>query len=128
MKQNTHRSIDPELVGVPVALEEGAATVRLTAASRMGADETGLVHGGFTFGLADYAVMLAVNDPNVVLGGAEVKFLKPVRVGEVMVAVATVKEAAGKKRIVEVSVSVGAEKVMEGVLTAFVLPKHILAE
>lgn len=127
MIQNTHRLIDPELVGVPVELAEGSATVKLTATSRMGADESGLVHGGFTFGLADYAVMLAVNDPNVVLGGAQVKFLKPVRVGEVMVATATVIEAAGKKRVVDVSVTVGAEKVMEGILTAFVLPKHILA-
>jgi acyl-coenzyme A thioesterase PaaI-like protein len=44
----------------------------------MAADQRGLVHGGFTFGLADYAAMVAVNDPNVVLGAAEVRFLAPV--------------------------------------------------
>jgi acyl-coenzyme A thioesterase PaaI-like protein len=45
-------------------------------------DAHGLVHGGFVFGLADYAAMLAVNDPNVVLGAAEARFLKPVRRGD----------------------------------------------
>lgn len=32
----------------------------------MAADEYRLVHGGFIFGLADYAVMLAINEPTVV--------------------------------------------------------------
>jgi acyl-coenzyme A thioesterase PaaI-like protein len=48
----------------------------------MAVDDRGLVHGGFVFGLADHAAMLAVNDPNVVLGAASTRFLKPVRVGE----------------------------------------------
>ena len=47
----------------------------------MAADGRGLVHGGFTFGLADFAAMCAVNDPNVVLGAATCKFLAPVQVG-----------------------------------------------
>ena len=32
------------------------------------------------FGAADYAAMLAVNDPNVVLGNAELRFVAPVEV------------------------------------------------
>ncbi|MEZ4484205.1 MAG: hotdog domain-containing protein [Syntrophotaleaceae bacterium] len=62
----------------------------------MCADDAGLIHGGFTFGLADYSAMLAVNDPHVVLGGAETRFLAPVQCGEVMVATAEVVEAQGK--------------------------------
>ena len=54
--------------------------------ARMAADGSGLAHGGFIFGLADYAAMIAVNHPNVVLGAAEVRFLKPVVSGETVVA------------------------------------------
>lgn len=126
MDQNTHHKIDRELVGEAVEITEGRAVAKLTATDRMAADERGLVHGGFTFALADYAVMLAVNDPYVVLGGSEVKFLKPVTVGQTMLAEARVAESAGKKRVAEVAVSVDGVKVMEGTMTAFVLPRHVL--
>ena len=62
----------------------------MTTTNAMAADDIGLVHGGFIFGMADYAAMLAVNDPNVVLGAADVKFLKPVSVQETVVAEARV--------------------------------------
>ncbi|HKL82437.1 MAG TPA: thioesterase, partial [Desulfobacter sp.] len=74
----THQLIDNELCGTPLMVENGKSRVEYTTTSRMAADDSGLVHGGFIFGLADYAAMLAVNHPNVVLGGADVKFLKPV--------------------------------------------------
>ncbi len=73
----------------------------------MAADERGLVHGGFVFGLADYAAMLAVNHPNVVLASAEVRFLKPVVVGERLVAEAWVEETDGRKSRVQVEVRAG---------------------
>ncbi|HSF38746.1 MAG TPA: hotdog domain-containing protein, partial [Thermoanaerobaculia bacterium] len=78
----THLAIDRRLVGEPVELGPGTASVALVTVPEMAADERGLVHGGFVFGLADYAAMLAVNHPNVVLGSAETRFLKPVTVGE----------------------------------------------
>ncbi|WP_084211957.1 MaoC/PaaZ C-terminal domain-containing protein [Geoalkalibacter subterraneus] len=91
----------------------------------MAADERDLVHGGFTFGLADYAAMLAVNDPNVVLGAAQVRFTGPVKVGEALVARAEVQLAEDKKRQVECSVSVGDQKVFQGTFTCFILGHHI---
>ncbi|MCA9515876.1 MAG: hypothetical protein KC635_13110 [Myxococcales bacterium] len=124
--QRTHLAIDPTLVGVPGPLAAGRAEATLTATATMAADDRGLVHGGFTFGLADYAAMLAVNDPNVVLGGASTRFLAPVTVGEVMVARAEVREEKGKKRVVAVTVSVGERVVLEGELTCFVLAGHVL--
>lgn len=127
MQSNTHLAIDPDLVGVPVALAPGKAVVKLVTRSVMAADAIGLVHGGFTFGLADYAAMLAVNDPNVVLGAAEVKLLAPVRVGDELVASAEVIEEKGKKRSVSCKVMVRDITVMECSLTCFVLEKHILA-
>jgi acyl-coenzyme A thioesterase PaaI-like protein len=83
------------------------------------------VHGGFTFGLADYAAMLSVNDPNVVLGSAETKFLAPVKVGEVLQATAEVLESRGKKRLVKCTVNT-TKPVFEGIFTCFVLDKNIL--
>ena len=90
MEVNTHEKADPRLLGTPVLLEKGTAVVELTATEEMAVDDRGLIHGGFTFGLADYAAMLAVNDPLVVLGSADVKFTAPVKVGESMVATGVV--------------------------------------
>jgi len=92
----------------------------------MVADDRGLVHGGFVFGLADYAAMLAVNDPNVVLGAADVRFVAPVRVGEVVRVVATRSAVKGRKHTVETKASVGDREVFTGTFTTFVLDKHVL--
>jgi acyl-coenzyme A thioesterase PaaI-like protein len=122
----THLGISPTLVGVATALESGRASATLTTLPEMAADAQGLVHGGFVFGLADYAAMLAVNDPYVVLGGADCRFLAPVRVGEILVAEAVTKEVAGKKRLVECSVRNEREAVFSATFTCFVLPRHVL--
>lgn len=126
MASATHLGIDPGLCGVPEALSEGTATVRLTTTPQMGTDAQGLVHGGFVFGAADYAAMLAVNDPFVVLGAAETRFLKPVRVGDEVVAVASRVAHKGRKHTVEVTASVGSTVVMTGTFTTFVLDAHVL--
>ena len=122
----THLAIDRRLCGEPLELAEGSAAVSFTALPEMAADERGLVHGGFVFGLADYAAMLAVDDPNVVLGGAEVRFLKPVIVGERLLARAVIEETDGRKRRVRVEVLRGEEPVMTGQFSCFVLDRHVL--
>ncbi len=125
---NTHLAIDSALCGEPVALGDGTATVKLTTQRAMAADTRGLVHGGFVFGLVDYAAMLAVNHPFVVLGAADVRFSAPTRVGEVVVATARRTEQRGKKHLLEVSASVGEREVMRGTMTAFVLDHHVLGD
>jgi len=122
----THQMIDQELCGKPLAVSQGRSRIEMLTTDRMTADPSGLVHGGFIFGLADYAAMLAVNHPNVVLGGADVKFLKPVQVDETVVAQATVEEIKGKKQVVSVEVLKGDEKVFEGSFVCFVLEQHVL--
>lgn len=122
----THERIDRALCGEPVSIGESTATVRFQTSEAMRVDERGLVHGGFVFGLVDHAAMLAVNDPNVVLGSADVRFIAPVRVGDAVVATAVVQEAKGKKRVLDVYAAVGERKVLTGTMTAFVLEKHIL--
>lgn len=122
----THRAIDRTLCGEPVELRPGFARARLATRSEMAADERGLLHGGFLFGLADYAAMLAVGDPLVVLGSAETKFLKPCVVGDAVEATARVDSAAGRKRRVTVEVRRGETLVMTGSFLCFVPDHHVL--
>ncbi len=122
----THLAIDTELCGQTEELASHHCRLRLSTTARMAADDKGLVHGGFIFGMADYAAMLAVNHPNVVLGAAESRFLKPVRVGETVVAEARVESVDGKKHTVPVTVSRDGEAVFQGTFTCFILDKHVL--
>jgi uncharacterized protein (TIGR00369 family) len=126
MERRTHEKIAPHLCGHPVELVDGRARVVLEPTPEMAADERGLVHGGFTFGLADYAAMLAVNEPTVVLASAQVKFLGPVVTGDHVEAEATVERSEGKKRWVKVVVRRDGKPVLEGELLAVVPDKHIL--
>ena len=111
MQIKTHECIDQSLCGEPVLVEEGRSEVRLTCDRPLAADAKGLVHGGFIFGLADYAAMLAVNHPNVVLGAAETRFLKPSRIGDVLVAKAEDQTPLERKHIVQVDVFCGEDTI-----------------
>ena len=126
LEPRTHEAISAALCGQPVELHPGQARVTLTLTPAMAADDRGLVHGGFTFGLADYAAMIAVNEPTVVLASAETKFLGPVVVGDRLEAGATVERVEGKKRWITVVVRRGDAAVMEGTFLAVVPERHIL--
>lgn len=102
---STHLTIDRRLCGRPLDLAPGRARVELETVPEMAADERGLVHGGFVFGCADYAAMLAIDEPLVVLAAAEVRFLAPVAVGERLLAQAVEETAEGRMRPVAVRVS-----------------------
>lgn len=129
MEIRTHDKISEALVGTPVEIVGGSrAVVELTATPEMEADASGLTHGGFTFGLADYAAMLAVNHPNVVLGSAQTRFLAPVATGDKMRAEATVKNMDGRKSDVNVDVTVEGKKVFTGTFQCYSLEKHVLAK
>lgn len=127
IKRNTHLEINETLCGAPVKIEEGYCLIRFDATEAMKVDSFGLVHGGFIFGAADYAAMLAVNHPNVVLGSAEVQFLKPLKVRETIFAEAKVVETKGRKKTVSVSVSLEDTEIFKGTFTCFVLDKHVLS-
>ncbi len=122
----THSRISSRWCGSLQRLEDGLAEVVLDTVADMAVDERGLVHGGFVFGAADFAAMAAVNDPLVVLGAAETRFVAPVSVGERVTATATVSAQRGRKHSVEVVCRVGDRDVMVGTFTAFVLDQHVL--
>jgi len=124
----THHKIDQSLCGTPLVVECGFSRVQLETKECMSSDGSGLIHGGFIFGLADYAAMIAVNHPNVVLGRADVKFIKPVKTGDTVVAEARTASGNDTKKSVIVTVCKGRTTVFEGVFTCFVLENHVLEQ
>lgn len=129
-KQNTHLLASKEWVGSVLSIGKDAATVNLIITKNMVVDTYGLSHGSFVFGLADYAAMLAINEPTVVLGKATTKFLKPVVLNDEVTAVAVVTENSNAKKVT-VSVDVrnqNNELVFEGEFVCFILEKHILQD
>ncbi len=122
----THLQIDRNLCGEIVELGSGQARVRLKTLPVMAADDRGLVHGGFTFGAADFAAMAAINDPNVVLLEAYVGFKAPVVVGDVVEFLAKKISQEGKKAKVEVTGFVKDKKVFEGEFVTYTPSSHLL--
>ncbi len=128
MEVKTHKKINQNLCGKPVSIEDDRfASVVLETTNQMSVDEKGLVHGGFIFGAADYCAMLAVNHPYVVLGKADVRFIKPTKAGEKLIFEGVVNKKEGKKRFVEV---VGKnekdEIVFSGEFICYILERHVL--
>jgi uncharacterized protein (TIGR00369 family) len=126
MDVRTHTEISDRYVGTPERVEDGLAVVSLTTNEEMRADETGLVHGGFVFGAADYAAMLAVNEPTVVLAGADVAFTAPARTGDALRARAEVTRRDGRRADVACTVTVDGEPVMRGSFDCAVPDRHVL--
>jgi len=122
----THELINSRYSGDLDEMKEGYAKVRLITTEEMRVDSYGLVHGGFIFCAADFAAMAAVNDPNVVLSGADSSFLSPVRVGDEVVFEANVRHKDGRKREVNVIGTVLEIKVFEASLKTVILEKHVL--
>jgi acyl-coenzyme A thioesterase PaaI-like protein len=127
MEIKTHAKVSSTLVGIPIDIEDGVkASVKLSTTVDMVTDSSGLIHGGFIFGLADYTAMLAINQPNVVLGSAQVRFTTPVKIGETMTAEANILKTEGIKSEVNVDVKVRDKKVFNGTFVCYALEKHVL--
>ena len=129
MNIKTHNKINPKLSGEVIELAEGkTATVRLETNEDMLADDKGLIHGGFIFSAADYCTMITINHPNVVLGSAEVKFIKPLKIGETAFFKSEVLNTEGKKVLVKVDGFKNEDKFFEGTFKCYVLDKHVLEQ
>ena len=128
MNSVTHQAIEQSLCGTVREIGPDFSRVELVALQCMAADASGLVHGGFVFSMADYAAMIAVNHPNTVLGSAEVRFVKPVRVGERLLAEAVVEQRIEKKILVRVSVRRQNDEIFSGLFICFTPQRHVLAD
>lgn len=126
MEQNTHKKASHKYCGRVLKIGDGESEVEIELLEEMAVDDKGLVHGGFTFSSADYAAMLAVNHPLVVLASAEVKFLKPTKAGDKITSKAKVISQEGKKIKVQVESFRGSEKVLEGTFICVISQKHVL--
>ncbi len=122
----THEKINMDLCGEIVKIERGYVEVRLVTTPEMIADNIGLIHGGFIFGAADYAAMVAVNEKNVVLVGSDCQFLSPVKFHDEVNFIAKVRHKEGRKRNVHVEAFVLDIKVFEGEFKTVVTERHVL--
>jgi acyl-CoA thioesterase len=78
-------------------------------------------HGGLTFTLADSAFAFACNsyDRRTVAAGAEIRFLAPTRLGDVLVATAVERSREGRTGVYDVEVTAD-----ETVVATFVGRSH----
>ena len=105
----------------------GTATVRLKIIDEM-VNGHDIRHGGITFSLADSAFAFACNSRNfatvasgacnsydrvTVAASAEIRFLKPTRLGDVLVATATERSRKRRDGVYDVTVTVGDDVVAE---------------
>ncbi len=127
MKLNTHLKLDQTLNGKVLELKDNYAKTALTTTPIMIADKEGLVHGGFIFGAADFCAMATINDPLVVLAKSEVKFLAPVKEGDIVLFEGSLIESQGNRASVEVTGSVDEKKVFIGKFYTVVVDKHLLS-
>jgi|GEM_PF-117442 acyl-CoA thioesterase len=123
----THLKINPGLCGNLVKIDDNYAEVELVTTPDMSVDTHNLVHGGFTFGAADFCAMAAVNDPYVVLVNSNCKFLAPVKVGDKIVFKGKQLHQDSRKREIEVEGFLNDIKILEGRFMAVVLEKHVLS-
>lgn len=122
----THTKVNTNFSGEVVTINPGYAKVVLDTLEVMRADEIGMVHGGFIFSAADFAAMVAVNEPNVVLASSTCLFLSPVRIGDQVTFIAEEHQKEGKKRTVHVKGYVYDIKVFEGDFKTIITDRHVL--
>src|SRR4051812_14992060 len=94
------------------AVGPGTATLSMTLRDDM-VNGHAIGHGGLTFTLADSAFAFACNSYNrtTVAAGAEIRFRRPTRLGDRLVATATERGRDGRDGVYDVLVTVGDEVV-----------------
>jgi len=104
-----------DIVGdlIDIVIEERAIST-MTATDEMAFERTGVVRGHFIFAQADSLAIALVNAPVALTGLANIKFKRPVRVGEKLIAKAEVIRRKGNKVVVLVQTWVGQDLVFRG--------------
>ena len=122
----THLKFNPKF-GRLVEITENGAKVVLETNEDMAVDEEGLVHGGFTFGAADFCAMASVNEPYVVLVKAtNCEFMAPVKVGDVVEFEGEILMKEKRKVEVKVIGTLDEIKVFSGIFSCVILENHVL--
>jgi acyl-CoA thioesterase len=94
------------------AVGPGTATLRMTVRADM-VNGHDIGHGGLTFTLADSAFAFACNSYNrrTVAAGAEIRFRRPTRAGDILVASAVERDRGERDGTYDVTVTAGEEVV-----------------
>ena len=122
----THLKLNPKY-GRLIEITENGAKVVLETNPDMAVDEEGLVHGGFTFGAADFCAMASVNEPYVVLVKAtNCEFMSPVKVGDIVEFEGEILMKEKRKVEVKVVGTLNEIKVFEGIFSCVILENHVL--
>ena len=95
-------------------LGPGLARTRMRVTSQM-VNGYGITHGGYVFIVADTTFALTCNshDESAVAARADIRFLRPTREGDVLVATAREQARFGRNGIYDVTVTVGDDVVAE---------------
>jgi len=121
----THLKFNPKY-GRLVEITENGAKVILETTEDMAVDEEGLVHGGFTFGAADFCAMATVNEPYVVLVKAtNCEFMAPIKAGDTVEFNGEILMKEKRKVEVKVTGILNEIKVFEGVFSCVILDMHV---
>lgn len=133
VKQVAHRTYgkvrslgSKDIVGdlIDIVIEERAIST-MTATEDMAFERTGVVRGHFIFAQADSLAIALVDAPVALTGLANIKFKRPARVGEKLIAKAEVIRRKGNKLVVLVQTWVGTDLVFRGkFVVVAVSPTH----
>ena len=97
-----------------VSVGDGTAVLEMPVRDDM-VNGHGMAHGGFVFTLADSAFAFACNSYNrrAVAAGAEIRFRRPTRLGDELVATAVERSSDGRDGVYDVTVTSGGTVVAE---------------
>ncbi len=107
--------------------KRGKASVLLEATNKMALDKNGLIHSGYLFSSAAYSALLAVNEPNAIVIGAEIKFLAPIEIGNEILFKAETLQEDTKKREIKVEGFVLDIKIFDAMIFVAVFERHVLS-
>lgn len=111
-----------EVIGELIEVQLGRAGLSiLDATEAMCFAKTHIVRGHHIFAQANSLAVAIIDAPVALTGSVEMRFLRPISVGERLVAKAEVKSADGRKFSVDVHTKVGSEEVFAGRFVIFAI-------
>ena len=118
--------INQSIVGFLEEIVPGEATVKLVCTDDMVADQKGLIHTGFMFNSANYAALLAINEPNAITIVSKANFLLPAVLDDEVIFKARAMQTESRKRVVRVDGFLRDNKIFEAEFSIVVMDRHIL--
>jgi acyl-CoA thioesterase len=126
LRVRTHTELDPNQVGHVDHLNPDESRITLTTSRSMHADMENLVHSGYIGSSAEYAALIAVNEPNAMIYSVSSQYFACARVGDDVSYKATVKHSEGRKRDVTVVGKIESIKVYEAHIVVIIPEYHPL--